>query len=69
MMYPIFNEREVMVYMIQPNNSGLLLLKKQRAEKNKRLEGLTLSKYFQSMEEIRNGLPPNPEIKKYLLWR
>ena len=53
--------------MIQLNNSGLMLLKKQQAEKAKRLEGLTLSKYFRAMEEIRNGLPPNREIKKYML--
>ena len=56
-----------MINMNRLDNSGLLLLKKQQAEKVKRLEGLTLSNYFHAMEEIRQGLPPNPEIKKYML--
>ena len=44
------------------------LLKKQREAKLKRLSGLTLKNYFQSMETYRQTKQLNPEIKKYLLY-
>ena len=48
--------------------AGYALLKKQREAKLKRLSGLSLSKYFQSMETYRQTKQLNPEIKKYLLY-
>ena len=49
------------------DNSGLMLLKKQQAEKVKRLEGLTLSNYFHAMEEIRQGLLATDYLVKIIL--
>lgn len=44
------------------------LLKKQREQRLKRLNGLTMKNYFQSMETYRQTKQLNPEIKKYLLY-
>ena len=53
--------------MIDRQLSGYALLKKQREAKLKRLSGLTMTDYFQAMEEARNGKPLNQNIKKYIL--
>ena len=49
--------------------TGYALLKKQREQRLKRLSGLTMKNYFQSMEEVRQGKPLNPQIKRYLFLR
>ena len=53
--------------MIDRQLSGYALLKKQREAKLKRLSGLTITDYFQAMEEVRNGKPLNQNIKRYIL--
>lgn len=55
--------------MYGPKGSGLALLKQQREDRNKRLEGLTPSKYYHAMKVIRDGGEPNDYIKKYMLAR
>ena len=49
--------------------TGYALLKKQRETKLKRLSSLSMKDYFQSMEEVRQGKPLNPQIKRYLFLR
>ena len=53
--------------MIDRQLSGYALLKKQREAKLKRLSGLTMTDYFQAMEEVRNGKPLDQNIKRYIL--
>ena len=50
-------------------SSGLELLRKQRLERSKRLDGLNFARYFQDMEKLRNGLEPSNHTKKYMLVR
>lgn len=56
-----------MINMGYQQGSGLMLLKQQRAERNKRLAGLTQAEYFRAMEDIRDGKEPSRSIKKYML--
>ena len=58
-----------MIHMSDSGLTGYALLKKQREAKLKRLSGLTMKDYFQSMEEVRQGKPLNPQIKRYLFLR
>ena len=55
--------------MLGQPSTGYQLLRKQRIEREKRLSGLTMEKYFREMEDIRNGKSIQPEFKKYLLTR
>ena len=48
---------------------GYMLLRQQRIERDKRLTGLTWTDYFRAMEDVRNGKPISPNLKKYLLYR
>lgn len=54
--------------MNSSQTSGYALLKKQREQKLKRLNGLTVADYFNAMEEIRNGKPINQNLKRYVLY-
>ena len=56
-----------MIHMSDSQVSGYALLKKQREARLKRLSGLTMTDYFQAMEEVRNGKPLNQNIKRYIL--
>ena len=47
--------------------TGYALLKKQREAKLKRLSGLTMKDYFQSMEEVRQGRPIPDNLKRFIL--
>lgn len=55
--------------MTPSSSSGLELLRQQRLERKKRLEGLTIGRYFQDMERMCNGLEPSNQTKKYMLAR
>ena len=54
--------------MSSSQTSGYALLKKQREQKLKRLNGLTVADYFNAMEDIRNGKPINQNLKRYVLY-
>ena len=54
--------------MSSSQTSGYALLKKQREQKLKRLNGLTVTDYFNAMEDIRNGKPINQNLKRYVLY-
>lgn len=53
--------------MTSPQVVGYDLLRKQREQRLKRLSGLSLSDYYRAMEDIRNGKPLNPNVKRYIL--
>lgn len=55
--------------MLGQPSTGYQLLRQQRIEREKRLSGLTMDKYFRAMEDIRNGKSIRPDVKKYLLTR
>lgn len=55
--------------MLGRPSTGYQLLRQQRIERDKRLAGLTMDKYFRMIEDIRNGKPVQPDVKKYLLTR
>jgi len=54
--------------MNSSQTSGYALLKKQREQKLKRLNGLTVADYFNAMEDVRNGKPINQTLKRYVLY-